>query len=202
MIGATVARDERRRWRSATAFDLCELTALWLEREIAEYPGYGEPGAGIGPDPETEALVPTLAAVNRAGFLTIASQPGTPAGPGFDGATWEQRAAVELLVDLDTLLRVGEMAEGTGLLGIAHASLVRRCRRCGDGIIVSRREDEPTCEFGSHLPMGERRLMFRGCRRAWPRVRRLYQVALVDPVWGRNDVLWPWLDRLAEAARR
>ncbi|WP_157881130.1 DUF6919 domain-containing protein [Streptomyces griseoruber] len=65
---------DRRRWRSAhTVADLGELMALWLEGELRSWPGYMP---GCGPDEETTHLIPSLAALNRAGFLTIASQPG------------------------------------------------------------------------------------------------------------------------------
>jgi hypothetical protein len=202
-------------WRSATTYaDLCELTARWLERDIPEHPGYGEPGAETGPDPETEPLVPTLAALNRAGFLTIGSQPGHEPTVGWDLSVYEQRAAVELLLDrkhldvlavdlvTDCLCGTLGVAVRTKLIGTTHDPVARRCHECHPGIEVTKRDDEPVTCFGGHLPMVERRLMFRGCRRSRRAWRGLYQVALVDPVWwGRNNVLWPWLERLTEAAR-
>ena len=63
--------------------ELGVLTARWLEGAIW--------GAWYGdgpPNPETTALVPTLAAVNRAGYVTDFSQPGETYDSG------AQRAAV------------------------------------------------------------------------------------------------------------
>jgi len=90
-----MSRSDRRRWRSArTVSDLGELMALWLEGKIASRPGY-QPR--YGPEDETAHLVPTLAALCRAGYVTTQSQPGL-VGTGTDGLWWEQRAAVELVV--------------------------------------------------------------------------------------------------------
>jgi Helix-turn-helix domain len=78
-------------WRSAaTLHDLGVLTARWLDGDIAFLPSYG----AAGPDPETEELVPMLAPLNRAGFVTTNSQPGVPAE---DGSC--QRAFIEGFCD-------------------------------------------------------------------------------------------------------
>jgi hypothetical protein len=53
-------------WRTArTLADLGKLTARWLEGEITTTPSHLGP-----PDSETTDLIPTLAAANRAGFVT------------------------------------------------------------------------------------------------------------------------------------
>jgi hypothetical protein len=71
------------RWAAAvTLGQLGELVAEWLEGRIAA-PIYGE-----GPAPETAALIPALAHLNRSGFVTLDSQPGE-----IDDH-WAQRAAV------------------------------------------------------------------------------------------------------------
>lgn len=108
-----MSRSDRRSWRSArTISDLGELMALWLEGKIASRPGY-QPR--YGPDDETAHLVPTLAALCRAGYVTTCSQPGF-AGTGADGLWWEQRAAAELVVTDPALVhRLVDAAYAAGL---------------------------------------------------------------------------------------
>ncbi|ASR39866.1 hypothetical protein BAY61_31770 (plasmid) [Prauserella marina] len=81
-----MSRADAERWYAARSLtDLGQLTAAWLEGELESQPGYVP---GNGPDEETNELVPILAAVNRAGYLTMCSQPATSrssattAGPG------------------------------------------------------------------------------------------------------------------------
>ena len=109
---------DRRAWEAArTLADLGELTAQWLEGAIASQPAYTP---GCGPDPETAPLIPVLACCNRAGYVTNGSQPGE-AGTGYDGAWWEQRAAVEGFASPAVAERIWEAAEPAGLTVIAHA---------------------------------------------------------------------------------
>src|SRR6059058_4543261 len=88
-----MSKAERKLWASAnTLEDLANLTARWLEGDLDSQPGY-QPHHG--PDNETVSLIPTLARLNRAGFLTSNSQPGNSECVGYDGATWAQRAVVD-----------------------------------------------------------------------------------------------------------
>ena len=113
-----MSRADRRAWEAArTLADLGELTAQWLEGTIASQPAYTP---GCGPDPETAPLIPVLACCNRAGYVTNCSQPGET-GTGFDGAAWEQRAAVEGFASPAVAGRIWEAAEPAGLTVIAHA---------------------------------------------------------------------------------
>ncbi len=90
-------RQDRERWASAkTLADLGELTAQWLEGTLASRPGYA---VNAGPDPETIELIPVLARVNRAGFLTSGSQPGMGWELGYNGRLWRQRAFVQGFAD-------------------------------------------------------------------------------------------------------
>lgn len=77
-------------WNAATIAQMGRLAADWLEGRRYFLPGY----AAAGPATETRDLIAHLAAYNRAGFLTISSQPGHEPRPGYDGAHWAQRAYV------------------------------------------------------------------------------------------------------------
>jgi len=111
---------DRARWYAARdRHDLGRLTAQWLEGAIASQPGY-QPG--WGPDPETTELVPVLARANRAGYRTDASQPGRADTTGYDGALWDQRAAVEGWIDRDRVSGLVTTAESAGLRAAARSA--------------------------------------------------------------------------------
>lgn len=72
---------DRRRWaRAQSLAELGELTALWLEERIVAHPSYGDLA------PETFSLVALLARLNRAGFVTTSSQPGSREHIGYGPA--------------------------------------------------------------------------------------------------------------------
>src|ERR1700733_468670 len=93
-MNSTVSKTDREQWASArTLAGLGELTARWIEGTIASQPGYHGPS-----DIEDPAMVPVLARLNRAGFVTSCSQAGlaeTGAGETYQA----QRAAVEGFAD-------------------------------------------------------------------------------------------------------
>jgi hypothetical protein len=194
-----VNRHDRKRWASAqTLAGLGELTALWLEGGIGEHPCY----AG-GPDPETAALVPVLARLNRSGLITIASQPGRD-GTGPGGARWRQRAAVECFAAGTAAARaLGGLAARAGAACIAHSpdSLPRWHYRTSREAVVTLRGGEDYTWFGMQLSRRD----IRSSRAGWGicgrpvtgALCRAWQVTLVDMEWGRDDVLWPALERFA-----
>lgn len=108
------------------------------EGRILHQPGYGDPEPGeTGPDQETLALVPVLAACNRAGFVTCSSQSGQHPDPA---TGWEQRAAVEGFCDPAAWARLGPAAFAVGLTVVAHdpARLPRWGIRTRHSVAVSR----------------------------------------------------------------
>lgn len=186
-----MSRSDRRRWRSArTVADLGALMALWLEGKLRSWPGYMP---GYGPEEETTHLLPSLAALNRAGFLTIASQPGG-AGTGYYDRWWEQRAAVEGFVSDRTLYkRLLDAAEAAGL-DVAVDDV--QTGTYDSGIIVTTVDGEPFTEFGA-------RLSYRDMRTIWPVVSQeafvslttAARLAIVAPERGIDgERMWPVLD--------
>jgi hypothetical protein len=194
-------RDRKRdyaRWGAARTLDeLGELTALWLEGRVGSQPGY-EPNCG--PDPETEHLVPVLARANRAGFVTDCSQPGQR------GVTWWQRAAVEGFCDGDTLRRLRAVCDGARLE--VHARRISQCERPmperwwsprsrygGDG---GRKVSWSGTAFGSQLYRADIELRYDVCPDEVIDVLcSSWRVTIVDPEIGRDDRLWPALERFA-----
>jgi hypothetical protein len=176
-------------WRDArTIEDLGVAMADWLEGRIPSWPGYYGP---FGQEEENGArhLIPTLVALNRAGFVTTNSQPGMD-GRDHDGSRWRQRAWVEGVVDdrsplLDRLVQSAERAGMTVIRG----------RRTPQPVILTDRNGEPMSSIGHRYPRNQLAREWNGVGRHALRALRDHgaPVAFVDLVWGRDDRLWPTL---------
>ncbi len=188
-------------WQSARALaDLGELTARWIEGDLAAQPGYCGPS-----DIEDPALVPLLAALNRAGFVTTGSQIGE-SGPGYDGAHWQQRAAVEGFASERTALALIRAAAGGGLISVSYppATLPRWRYRYDRSVTVTMREDREITGFGVQLPRRHIRDSWIGygiCHRdAVNALCSAWQVTVIDPEWGRPYVLGHVLEQAIQPA--
>ncbi|MFI9801970.1 DUF6919 domain-containing protein [Streptomyces sp. NPDC052302] len=183
---------ERRRqdrwWKTAaTLADLGALMALWLEGELPSWPGYAP---GCSPDEETRALIPTLAAANRAGYVTITSQPGVDPEVGFDGLIWQQKAAVEGFVRDPGLLRDLVDAAYEAGLDVEVADTVDTGER---GITVTLRGDEPHTGFGGYLNGAQLRGMWPGIGSgALDDVFRSVRITLAAPEYGAAAGVRVW----------
>ncbi len=157
---------------------LGELTALWLEGK-----GWGPWHVdGAPPDDETVALVPYLAAMNRSGYATDFSQPGQL------GRGWSQRAAVtgycahpqaDCLAALSLESELIVITEHPGAeadfeLPITQGDGRAFTRLCGRGVF-----DEPDALWDGCHPL------------TWALLATSHYVAICDPLWGREDLLWP-----------
>jgi hypothetical protein len=190
--------EDAARWQTArTLADLGELTAQWLEGKIASVPRVIP---GYGPDEETRELIPILAAANRAGFVTDQTQPAEQPAIGYDGATYQQRAAVSGFASDQVLTRLRDAISG--------GSLYLTTRKAGHlqvsyrhAIPVTCRDGEPCTWFGPVVNHAQLRDEWTGYGMCHPdaviAVCDAWQVAIVDPEWGRNGVLWPALQRFA-----
>ncbi len=200
----TMSPGDMAAWRSArTLADLGELTARWLEGDISQHPCYGG-----GPDEETVPLIPVLAGLNRAGFVTLYSSPGLDVR-GADGARWQQRAAVEGLIAGTADARAFVTVAGRAGMNIVvhHPDFRPRWRwRCEEEIPVTLRDGEEYTWFGQQLSRRDichRRLGWGICRRdAKDAVCSAWQVTVIDPAWGRPGELWPVLSRAVPGSRR
>jgi hypothetical protein len=188
-------------WQSArTLADLGELTARWIEGGLASQPGYCGPS-----DIEDRALVPLLAALNRAGFVTTGSQIGE-SGPGYDGAHWQQRAAVEGFAGPEMTSALIVAANDTGLTIVVRdpAGLPRWRYRYDRSVTVTMREDRKITGFGVQLPRRHIRDSWLGygiCHRdAVDALCSAWQVTVIDPEWGRADLLWRVLEQAVRPA--
>lgn len=189
------ARD-RRAWRSAnTVADLGQQMARWLEGDLKSWPGY-QPN--YGPDDETRRLIPTLAALNRAGYLTTCSQPGEM-GPGFDGAWWCQRAAVcGFVSDRALLAQLLLAAADNALLTVVSGG---QETYWPEPIPVTTRNSEAHTVFGAHLGRQDLRTMWPAVSGgAFSAVEEAWQVAIIVPDFGASgERMWPVLATALEA---
>lgn len=104
----TLVEEEWQRARSLA--DLGLLTARWLEGSLSAHPACFAPS----PDPETAPIAAVLALINRAGWVTEASQPGMAL---IDGSG--QRAFVSLWCDCTVTPVLERAVIGTRLIMIA-----------------------------------------------------------------------------------
>jgi hypothetical protein len=188
---------DQRCWAATRSLrEVAELTALWLEGKLASQPGYLP---DCGPDAETADLVPTLVALNRAGWLTDVSQPGWGPGPGYDGATWAQRAGVGGFTDPRLADRIEAAACAAGLIVVRHDGASRWAGR--NSVTVTTRSACPHTGFGARWSRRELSSQYLECgNRAVAEIKKATQLTVVDPEWGRDDLLWPVLRRQAQAA--
>ncbi len=163
-----------REWRRAQSFtELCHLGARFVAGELRSFPGWGAREL----DPESDPLVPCLAACLRGGYLTVASQPGVA------GA---RRAFVA---------------------GFASAGAVLALRSiAGDGIVVREEGPESSLEPALPVVLeGERVAVLAGGparraelaifsrsigRGARAELASLPFVWAVDLAWDASDALW------------
>ncbi len=162
-------------------------------------------------------MVPVLACLNRAGFVTVQSQAASD-GEGYDGAHWKQRAAVEGFAGPEAAYAVITAAVKADLVTIAYdpATLPRWRYRYDRAVAVTRTDGgDPACPtrhpdgcdytwFGTQVPRRHIRSPHLGygiCHRdAVAALCSAWQVTVIDPEWGRPGLLWRVLSA-AVAAR-
>jgi hypothetical protein len=178
-----VNRADRRAWRSARTWNaLGALTVAWLRGELEQTPGHLGP-----PDPETIPLIPALTAANMAGFITTNSQ----RGDSDDSHAWEAWVCglipEHLFPALERALARTELD-----LRVCHFG-PRRWR-----VLWHRRLHDHRPGFGCAWRADTGHYAGR-CPALANVIGEAWGVMISDPVAGRNDVLWPALERFARA---
>lgn len=181
-------RDERAWAEARSVTDLGRLTANWLQGRIHWHPEYG-PDAGL--DDETSSLIPVLAATNRAGYLTVDSQPGDDTHAR--GSRWEQRAAVSGFVHDQRLFKtLVRDAKRAGLEVITY----RPGDRCRGRYPVTRQDGRPVTGFGSLMPPLYFESVWTGVgAAAYRQLAGAHQLTIIEPKWGPSEALWRMLAR-------
>jgi hypothetical protein len=184
----------RERWRRArTLDDLCRLGAEFVDGRIDFFPGWGSPTL----DEESDAIAAHLARFQRAGFLTVASQPGGARAATADSASVLQRAfvcgfaserAARALASscASPALSIALFDHAGGSGERAPVTLVGGVARVFAGYAAFAEELE--CFAGRVSDDALRAL------------RSSTYVSAIDLEWGRNSELWPFLDQALTAA--
>lgn len=187
-------RHERKQWATArTLDDLGELMALWLEGEIKSRPGYYG-----STDLDTPGLTALCAALCRAGFVTTDSQRAW-LGTNHRGNRVRARAAVSGFCDDARIARLHATARDAGV-----SVLAQRGTPGMDGAVVVTEvngspyywaggypgRDDLIADWSDVWSNRDRSGLRRGISwRAFRAVRASWYVAIIDPEWGRNDLL-------------
>ena len=138
--------------------------------------------------------MPVLARLCRAGFVTDGSQPGMAAESEAGGASGEQCAAVDAFCTAETASCVRVAAGAAGLLVVDVQPGGWRYDY-SSAIAVTRVGEQVVTQFGARPTCRDlRSLRFAECSDAMlDQLCESRAVTVVDPVWGRDDVLWPAL---------
>ncbi len=174
--------EDRGVWRQATTLEAAgELTARWLEGGSSYQPGH----FAADYDDETNPIAAALAELNRNGLFTKESQPGIQ-----DGAA-AQRQYVTGFCSAATAGGLLALSTRTELVTIAHAP----GEASSAAIPVTLDGAEVVTVLGSsENPVDEEQI------KAWSDetndslallLADSWYVEILDPVWGRNDVLLP-----------
>jgi len=193
-------------WTQARSLaDLGQCVALWLEGRLPPRPTSMHCG---DVSDETARLVSVLARLNRGGrFITEGSQPArTPTQCAYGGYRPWQRAAVMGYVSPQaiglvrtTLRSLPGVEVRISPPGAPHSEPTqvtcmtdRRVEIRLFGGVLS--QQEIAAHFGPIAGWSDHPGLHDDVVRA---LQNAYQVSAVDTIWGRNNVLWPALTRLA-----
>jgi hypothetical protein len=176
-------RSDRGVWRQATTLEAAgELTARWLESRSEYQPGTFAPSF----DEETRPIAAALSEINRNGLFTKESQPGIRADAGH-----AQRQYVTGFCSAAAAAELVALSTRSELITIGHAPAEVSAAAVpvtfdGDAVV--------TVLGSSETPVEDDQL------RDWSEetnetlallLADSWYVEVLDPVWGRNDVLLP-----------
>ena len=174
--------EDKGAWRQAITLAAAgELTARWLEGKSE----YQAATFAARYDDETEPIAAELSALNRSGLFTKESQPGLRAGNSAQRQYVTGFCSAEAAVDLLAL------STRTELVTVAHAP----GEASSAAIPVTLDRGEVVTVLGSsETPVEEEQIQ------DWAEetnetlallLADSWYVEVLDPVWGRNDVLLP-----------
>ncbi|UUL76791.1 hypothetical protein NG819_03275 [Pseudarthrobacter sp. Fe7] len=174
--------EDRGVWRQATTLEGAgELTARWLEGGSSYQPGHFAPAS----DDETKPIAAGLAELNRNGLFTKESQ------PGIRSSTAAQRQYVTGFCSAATAHGLLALSTRTELVTVAHAP----GEASSAAIPVTLAGTEITTVLGSsENPVAEEQIQDWAGETNDALALLLadsWYVEILDPVWGRNDVLLP-----------
>jgi hypothetical protein len=169
-------------WQESETFEgLCELNARFMEGKICFIPGC----SGESLDAESEPIAPYLAAFNRAGFLTVVSQPGlgrVQQAKGFRGGFCLRGYGIKDREALFVYIYVAGPGESGGCRTTVTIDYLRPFTWTGDaaldetGLVVHMQGYEAVCSDS-----------------AMEDLKQACFVSVIDLCWGRTGYLWDTL---------
>lgn len=174
-----------------TISQLGKVTADWL----GGADNLNHPGGYDEPADETAQIRDPLIQLNQAGYATYGSQPGHAPSVGWDGRTYEQRAAVDGFADREAADRIQAAAEAEGLTVIRHSGAGRSTDYSKD-VDTTYADGQRVTSFGQRLSRSDLRLAMDG--HMTDELSRAEQITVVDPEIGRNDRLERFAQRMDE----
>jgi hypothetical protein len=186
-----------RMWADAESFaELCALTEQFVMGQLALTPNHGAPRC-----PETREIGPALAHANRAGFLTIGSQPGEGS---LDSPQWAQRAGVEGHANDEVLERLRSVfadlrphrihmnVQGTYPWRNDYSTHVPVTGRHVGGDIY-----EVFTHFGARLSRSQVKFIWDGIQtHLIEEILGMHLITIIDKEWGPETLLWERLMQL------
>lgn len=176
----------KREWAATrTIEDHARLVVAWLNGAHRFLPGYAGP-----PAPETLLIRDALISINRGGLVTFGSQ------PGLRSAEVEQRAFLDAYGSPETVRGVARAAAAAGLWVDTDGAGPGVRTMPSDRVPVT--FDTATAEAfttaGLWLPRDDFPVWDPEAVRWHPESRSAWEsaalIVVVDPVLGRNDMLW------------
>lgn len=179
------------RWKNVqTLDDVAELTALWLDGDSTFYPYW----LSSRPAEETQSIITPLIDLNRSGFWTNSSQPGVV--NEIEEEPLKQRNFVTGRIHRSNLFKVSTVLLHTNMIyltslgkeasipaslkGYFPTSFVGKFHNLEDPNEYNILANATSTDFVDYLKT------------------ETVEIHVLDPVWGRNDVLLPTLTSLFE----
>ena len=163
--------------------ELLALTRAFILGELTVFPGWGSAET----DEESDEFEEALLDANTCGVLSVASQPGAPFGPGFDGRVVGGRAFVGGFCEEVVARCLVKAAEVSGILAaVERPGTASRW----SPIPAALQGGEPYLILGPGARAAELEI-FEGAigTSALADLREASFLWLVDPVWGRRSRL-------------
>ncbi|MGO1536891.1 MAG: DUF6919 domain-containing protein [Yaniella sp.] len=177
-------------WATANSLrDLASATVDFLEGRLQETPSHGGP-----PSAETDDLGPALVQMNQSGFITMDSQPGCR-----DVASGDmQRAYVTGICDDEA---AGVLERGVSLTELVAVRFDPAAIEACSSIPVTLESWEPFTFLGR---WGAEELdRYRNDNTSLHEaLDSVYYFQIFDPMWGRNDLLWSWVNKVLQTLDR
>jgi hypothetical protein len=182
-----------RMWQDAETFaELCALSEKFVLGQLALTPNHGGPRM-----PETREIGPALAHANRAGFLTIGSQPGEDPE---EHHGWRQRAGVEGHANDEVLDKLGSIFADLRPHRIhmnVQGTYPWRNDYSTHVLVTGHVSGQEFTHFGARFSRKQLRFIWDGIQtHLIKEILGMHTITIIDKKWGPETLLWERLMQL------